>query len=83
MAPVSVRRSGVQGGEVVDDVTQEEIFGPGDGASDTTMLRVLDELAGRLCADGLPGRRLAIATRRAGSRSLSRRSHTCSGSCAS
>jgi hypothetical protein len=27
---------------------QEEIFGPGGGASDTTMLRVLSELAGRL-----------------------------------
>ena len=40
---------------------QEEIFGPGGGASDTTMLRVLDELAGRLRPDGLPGRRLARA----------------------
>jgi hypothetical protein len=41
---------------------QEEIFGPGGGASDSTMLRVLDELAERLGADGLPGRRLARAT---------------------
>jgi len=41
---------------------QEEIFGPGGGASDTTLLRVLDELAGRLRTDGLPGRRLARAT---------------------
>jgi hypothetical protein len=41
---------------------QEEIFGPGGGASDSTVLRVLDELAGRLRADGLPGRRLARAT---------------------
>ncbi len=41
---------------------QEGIFGPGGGASDTTLLRVLDELAGRLRADGLPGRRLARAT---------------------
>ena len=41
---------------------QEEIFGPGGGASDTTMLRALDELAGRLGGDGLPGRRLARAT---------------------
>jgi hypothetical protein len=41
---------------------QVEIFGPGGGASDTTMLRVLNELAGRLGADGLPGRRLATAT---------------------
>src|SRR6266487_2129162 len=41
---------------------QEEIFGPGGGASDTTMLRVLGELSGRLRGDGLPGRRLARAT---------------------
>jgi hypothetical protein len=41
---------------------QEEIFGPGGGASDSTMLRALDELAQRLGADGLPGRRLAEAT---------------------
>ncbi len=41
---------------------QEEIFGPGGGASDTTMLRVLDELAGRLRPDGLPGWRLARVT---------------------
>jgi Transposase DDE domain group 1 len=40
---------------------QVEIFGPDGGASDTTMLRVLDELSGRLNADGLPGRRLARA----------------------
>jgi hypothetical protein len=40
---------------------QVEIFGPGGGASDTTMLRVLNELAARLGADGLPGRRLAKA----------------------
>jgi hypothetical protein len=41
---------------------QEEVFGPGGGASDTTLLRVLDELAARLGGDGLPGRRLARAT---------------------
>lgn len=41
---------------------QEEIFGPGGGASDSTLLRALDELAERLGADGLPGRRLARAT---------------------
>jgi hypothetical protein len=41
---------------------QEELFGPGGGASDSTMLRALDELAGRLGHDGLPGRRLAQAT---------------------
>jgi hypothetical protein len=44
---------------------QEEIFGPGGGASDSTMLRALDELAERLGGDGLPGRRLARATARA------------------
>ena len=41
---------------------QEEIFGLGGGASDSTMLRVLDELGERLGADGLPGRRLARVT---------------------
>ncbi|MGH3708055.1 MAG: hypothetical protein ACRDRQ_08090 [Pseudonocardiaceae bacterium] len=41
---------------------QEEIFGPGGGSSDSTMLRALDELAERLGGDGLPGRRLARAT---------------------
>jgi hypothetical protein len=40
---------------------QEEIFGPGGGASDSTMLRALDELAARVSGDGLPGRRLAEA----------------------
>ena len=40
---------------------QEELFGPGGGASDTTILRVLDEYAQRLGPDGLPGRRLARA----------------------
>ncbi len=38
---------------------QEDIFGPGGGASNTTMPRVLDELAGRLRADGLSGRCLS------------------------
>ena len=38
---------------------QVEIFGPGGGASDTTMLRILNELAARLGGDGLPGRKLA------------------------
>jgi hypothetical protein len=42
--------------------SQVEIFGATGGASDTTMLRVLNELAGRLNGDGLPGRRLARAT---------------------
>lgn len=43
---------------------QEELFGPGGGASDTTTLRVLGELAARLGADGLPGRKLARALAR-------------------
>jgi hypothetical protein len=38
---------------------QVEIFGPGGGASDSTLLRVLDEVAGRLTGDELPARRLA------------------------
>jgi hypothetical protein len=41
---------------------QEELFGPGGGASDSTMLRALAELAERVGDDGLPGRRLARAT---------------------
>jgi hypothetical protein len=40
---------------------QEEIYGPGCAASDTTVLRGLDELADRLGGNGLPGRRLARA----------------------
>ncbi len=40
---------------------QVELFGPGGGASDSTMLRVLNEFAARLNGDGLPGRRLAEA----------------------
>jgi hypothetical protein len=50
---------------------QEEIFGPGGGASDTTVLRGLDELADRLGANGLPGRRLARAMARARARAWS------------
>lgn len=41
---------------------QVEIFGATGGASDSTLLRVLNELAARLTGDGLPGRRLARAT---------------------
>ena len=48
--------------------SQEELFGAGGGCSDTTMLRVLDELAMRLDADGLPGRRLARAQLKARTR---------------
>jgi len=44
---------------------QEELYGPGGAASDTTLLRGLDELADRLGANGLPGRRLARALARA------------------
>ncbi|NLG22561.1 MAG: IS1380 family transposase [Actinomycetales bacterium] len=47
---------------------QEELFGPGGGASDTTVLRGLDELADRLGSSGLPGRRLARAMARARAR---------------
>ena len=42
---------------------QEEIYGPGGGASEATMLRASDELAERLGGDGLPGRRLARGSR--------------------
>lgn len=38
---------------------QEALFGPRGGASDTTVLRALSELADQLRSDGLPGRRLA------------------------
>ncbi|HYZ07569.1 MAG TPA: hypothetical protein VE709_03050 [Pseudonocardiaceae bacterium] len=48
--------------DIEEATAQEEIFGPGGGASDSTLLRILDELAGRLGAHGLPGRRLAEAT---------------------
>jgi Transposase DDE domain group 1 len=39
--------------------SQVEIFGPQGGASDSTLLRVLNEFAARLNGEGLPGRRLA------------------------
>lgn len=38
---------------------QTELFGPGGGASDTTVLRALDEVAAHLDHDGLPDRRFA------------------------
>lgn len=38
---------------------QEALFGSGGAASDTTVLRALDELACRIGADGLPDRRYA------------------------
>jgi hypothetical protein len=40
---------------------QEEFYGPGGAASDTTVLRGLEELADRLGGNGLPGRRLSRA----------------------
>lgn len=58
--------SGAGGLTDVEALTRQgEIFGPGGGASDTTLLRGLGELADRLGGDGLPGRRLARATARA------------------
>lgn len=47
---------------------QEEIYGRSGGASDTTVLRGLDELAERLGGNGLPGRRLSQAIARARAR---------------
>ena len=44
---------------------QAELYGPGGGASDSTVLRALDELADRLGTNGLPGRRLSRAMARA------------------
>lgn len=40
---------------------QVELFAPAGGASDTTILRILDEYGDRLRADGLPGRAMARA----------------------
>jgi len=40
---------------------QVELFGAEGGASDSTLLRALDEVADRIGVDGLPGRRLARA----------------------
>jgi hypothetical protein len=55
------------GATCVSDVeamtAQEELFGPGGGASDSTMLRVLDELAARIGDDGLPGRGVSAGHR--------------------
>jgi hypothetical protein len=38
---------------------QVELFGPAGGASDSTLLRALEEYAGTIGADGLPGRKAA------------------------
>jgi hypothetical protein len=40
---------------------QVEIFGPGGGASDSTLLRILDELGAQLAENGLPRARVAKA----------------------
>ncbi len=54
--------AGASGLSDVEALTRQvEIFGPGGGASDSTVLRGLDELADRLGGNGLPGRRLARA----------------------
>jgi hypothetical protein len=54
--------AGASGLTDVEALTRQvEIFGPGGGASDSTVLRGLDELADRLGGNGLPGRRLARA----------------------
>jgi Transposase DDE domain group 1 len=53
----------VAGASCLSDVEaltrQEALFGPKGGASDTTLLRGLDEFADHLGEDGLPDRRLA------------------------
>jgi hypothetical protein len=59
---------------------QEELLGPGGGASDSTMVRALDELAERLGGDGLPGRAWPGSPRRRGS-GRGRRSWPGTGSC--
>lgn len=46
---------------------QEELFGPGGGVWDSTMLRALDELAERLGGDGLPRGAWPGSPRRRGS----------------
>ena len=38
---------------------QTDLYGPGGGASDPTILRALSELTGQIRADGLPGPRLS------------------------
>jgi hypothetical protein len=53
----------VAGASCLSDVEaltrQETLFGPGGGASDTTLLRALGEFTDHLDKDGLPDRRLA------------------------
>ncbi len=53
----------VTGASCLSDVEaltrQVELFGPSGGASDTTVLRALDELAEHVGADGLPDRKYA------------------------
>jgi hypothetical protein len=59
---------------------QEELFGPGGGASDSTMLRALDELAGAWAMTGCPGGGWPRPPRRRGS-TRGRRSWSGTGSC--
>lgn len=53
----------VAGASCLSDVEaltrQEGLFGRGGGASDTTVLRALDEVAAHVGRDGLPDRRFA------------------------
>lgn len=59
----SVMAAGASGLSDVEAWTRQvELFGPAGGASDTTVLRVLNELAETLTSTGLPGRRLARGT---------------------
>ena len=58
--------AGATGMTDVEALTRQvELFGPGGGASDSTVLRALDELADRIGGTGLPGRRLSRALARA------------------
>lgn len=56
------------GAECIADVEawtgQVELYGPGGGASGSTVLRALNEYSETLTGDGLPGRRLARASAR-------------------
>ena len=57
---VAALAAGAAGLRDVEALTrQEALFGPGGAASDTTVLRALDELADRIGDDGLPERRYA------------------------
>jgi hypothetical protein len=53
------RRGHLSESDIEATTSQVEIFGPEGEASDSTLLRILDEVAGRLNDDELPARRLA------------------------